>query len=115
MSGDISNDTNSPGGLDLFSTLNPSDIESVTILKDATSTSLYGARGSNGGNPNHHKKRVGQEKTNYSFNANWGVTDLAMKYRPIMGGDERRELIYEGYVNESLKNGNSQADCRSVC
>jgi TonB-linked SusC/RagA family outer membrane protein len=31
-----------------FSTLNPGDIESMTVLKDASSTAIYGARGSNG-------------------------------------------------------------------
>ncbi len=32
----------------VFSTLNPSDFESVTVLKDASSTAIYGSRGSNG-------------------------------------------------------------------
>jgi TonB-linked SusC/RagA family outer membrane protein len=31
-----------------FSTLNPNDIESLTVLKDASSTAIYGARGANG-------------------------------------------------------------------
>ena len=33
---------------DPLSTLNPSDIESIEILKDASATSIYGARGANG-------------------------------------------------------------------
>lgn len=36
------------GGLGLIETLNPADIESITVLKDAASASLYGAKGSNG-------------------------------------------------------------------
>ncbi len=111
MSGNMTEDTNNPGGLDLFATLNPADIESITILKDATSTSLYGARGSNGVILITTKK--GKEgKTNYSFKANWGVSDFAMQYRPIMGGDERRELIYEGYVNEYLIQGKTEAEAK---
>lgn len=107
LSGNMSSDTNSAGGLDLFATLNPSDIESITILKDATSTSLYGARGSNGVILITTKK--GQEgKTTYNFKANYGVSDFAMQYRPVMKGDERRELIYEGYVNQRLLAGDSQ-------
>ena len=35
-------------GLAAFNNLSPSDIESITILKDAASTSIYGARGANG-------------------------------------------------------------------
>lgn len=38
----------SAGGLGLIETLNPADIESITVLKDAASASLYGAKGSNG-------------------------------------------------------------------
>ena len=39
-----------PGGIapDLLAQFNPNDIESITILKDASATALYGARGSNG-------------------------------------------------------------------
>ena len=37
-----------PAGSDAISTLSNSDIESVTVLKDATSNALYGARGANG-------------------------------------------------------------------
>jgi len=37
-----------PIGNSIGQTLNPNDIESITILKDAASTSIYGARGSNG-------------------------------------------------------------------
>ena len=33
---------------DVFSAINPNDIESVSVLKDASSTSIYGARGANG-------------------------------------------------------------------
>lgn len=43
------NATSSPAGSsDVLANLNPNDIESVNILKDAAATSLYGARGGNG-------------------------------------------------------------------
>ena len=35
--------------------------------------------------------------------ATYGITDIAYNYRPIMGGEERRELIYEGFVNYRLR------------
>lgn len=37
--------------------------------------------------------------------ATYGITDIAYNYRPIMGGEERRELIYEGFVNYRLNQG----------
>src|SRR5690606_12612161 len=36
------------GGFNVLSTMNPKDIESVTVLKDAASTALWGSRGANG-------------------------------------------------------------------
>ncbi|HXD77006.1 MAG TPA: SusC/RagA family TonB-linked outer membrane protein [Puia sp.] len=36
------------GGVSPFNSLNPADIESITILKDASATSIYGSEGSNG-------------------------------------------------------------------
>ena len=38
----------SVGGGDPFSTINPNDVESITVLKDAAATSIYGARAANG-------------------------------------------------------------------
>ena len=38
----------SPGGLSPFNSINPDDIESIEILKDADATAIYGSRGANG-------------------------------------------------------------------
>ena len=38
----------SDSGLDVMSTLNTSDIESITVIKDAAAASLYGSRAANG-------------------------------------------------------------------
>lgn len=79
----------SAGGLGLIETLNPADIESITVLKDAASASLYGAKGSNGVILITTKK--GKEgKMRVSMQATYGITDIAYNYRPIMGGEERR-------------------------
>ena len=104
MFGNMSADSNNSGGLGILSTINPNDIESITVLKDASSTSLYGARGSNGVILITTKK--GKEgKTVYSFKANYGVSNLAYTFRDLMGGEERRETIYEGYINNRLNRG----------
>lgn len=44
----IASNTNIRGGLSPFNSLNPADIESVEILKDADATAIYGSRGANG-------------------------------------------------------------------
>ena len=53
-SGNMSSNDMNTGGLGFISTLNPADIENITVLKDAASASLYGARGANGV----HEKRI---------------------------------------------------------
>lgn len=111
-SDNLSSDSNNAGGLDILATINPADIESITVLKDAASASLYGARGANG--VVLIKTKAAQKgKTVYNFKASGGVSDFAMPYRPMMGGQERRELIYEGYVNYQLDKGLSQADAQA--
>ena len=47
-----------------LSFINPSDIESITVLKDAVATSIYGSRAAKWSDTNHHKKR--QSGTNQS-------------------------------------------------
>ena len=61
-----------------FSDINPDDIKSVTVLKDASSTAIYGSRGSNGVILVTTK---GQEnaKLSVSFTANLGLSELAKK------------------------------------
>lgn len=58
----------------LFSTLNPADIESVTVLKDASSTAIYGSRAANGVIVITSKKGKLNEKANISFRAQYGIS-----------------------------------------
>ena len=111
-SGNLSSNSMNSGGLGFIATIPPSEIESVTILKDAASASLYGARGANGVVLITTRKGA-QGKTTYNLKANFGVSDLAYTFREIMGGEERRELIYEGFVNQKLDEGLSQADAEA--
>lgn len=55
-----------------FETLNPSDIESVSILKDASSAAIYGSRAANGVILI-TTKNGSQEKATVSLNATWGI------------------------------------------
>lgn len=61
---------------DIFNTLNPNDIESVTILKDASSTAIYGSRAANGVVYITTKKGA-TEKPVVKLTANYGVSNLA--------------------------------------
>lgn len=109
QSGDMSLNDMNTGGFGILSTLNPADIENITILKDAASASLYGARGANGVVLITTKK--GKEgKTSYNIKASFGISDFAYRFRPTMDGDERRALILEGLVNANLDAGKSQAE-----
>lgn len=57
--------------IDALSDLNPNDIESFTVLKDASATAIYGARASNGVILITTKKG-GYQKTNVDFNTSYG-------------------------------------------
>ena len=106
---DLSNFTSmsEAGGMGFIETLNPADIESITVLKDAASASLYGAKGANGVVLITTKK--GKEgKLRVNMAAKYGITDFAYTYRPLMGGEERRKLIHEGLVNFQLDKGVSE-------
>lgn len=110
---DLSNFTSmsEAGGMGFIETLNPADIESFTVLKDAASASLYGAKGANGVVLITTKK--GKEgKLRVNMAAKYGITDFAYTYRPLMGGEERRELIHEGLVNFQLDKGVSEQEAQ---
>ncbi|MCW3462714.1 SusC/RagA family TonB-linked outer membrane protein [Chitinophaga nivalis] len=73
---------------DVISSLNPADIENITILKDAAATALYGSRGSNGVIVITTKSgKKGQSKINFS--GKYGFQNLAKKI-PMMNS---RELL----------------------
>ena len=106
------NSLSSRAGLDIMSTLNSSDIESITIIKDAAAASLYGSRAANGV-VLITTKRGKSGKPAFSFKADFGSSDFAMDYRPIMGGEERRQYIYDGLVAGQIKKGKTEAAARA--
>ena len=110
---DLSNFTSmsEAGGMGFIETLNPADIESITVLKDAASASLDGAKGAKGVVLITTKK--GKEgKLRVNMAAKYGITDFAYTYRPLMGGEERRKLIHEGLVNFQLDKGVSEQEAQ---
>ena len=106
------NSLSSRAGLDIMSTLNSSDIESITIIKDAAAASLYGSRAANGV-VLITTKRGKAGKPSVQFKADWGESDFAMEYRPIMGGEERRQYIYDGLKAGQIKKGKSEEQAQA--
>lgn len=81
--------------------LNPSDIENVTVLKDAASASIYGSRAANGVILITTKKgRAGSSKTTFMFDSNMGTNSLDVPdaAKPLTR-DQYLELTKEGLVN----------------
>lgn len=113
-SGDLSEFTYSDAGTDILSSLNTNDIESITVIKDAAAASLYGSRAANGVVVITTKSGK-QGKTNVSFRSDWGFSNMAIDYRPMLDGDSRRELLWTGLKNYGLYTGNmSDADAATL-
>lgn len=74
--------------------INPADIASMTVLKDAASNALYGARGANGVILI-TTKSAGRSNTKVSFGAKWGAnTDASVKYDYIKDPGQYYEAHY---------------------
>lgn len=81
-----------------LSSLNSEDIESISVLKDASATSAYGARGSNGVIVIKTKKG-GFGKTRFSVNASLGFQNMAVEGLEMLNGVQREELLLEAVHN----------------
>ncbi len=67
--------------------LNPNDIKSIDILKDASATAIYGSRGANGVVLVTTYKGYQGQKAQLSYNSFYGVKDIFANY-PMMDGPE---------------------------
>ena len=99
-----------------LSLVNPQDIESFNVLKDASATAIYGSRGSNGVIIITTKKGSrGQTTPQVSYNGN--VTfSMKKKTIEVMNGDQYREFVAQAFENDSRKDnalsllGNANTD-----
>jgi TonB-linked SusC/RagA family outer membrane protein len=86
-----------------LSSINPSDIESITVLKDASAGALYGARGANGVVMITTKK--GKEgKTNVTWRSTVGWSSRAVKEYDMVDQDDFVQLSYEALRNDFVFN-----------
>ncbi len=74
-----------------ISDVNPNDIKSIDILKDASSTAIYGSRGANGVIMITTFKGVANQKATVSYNGYYGAKTLYNRY-PMMSGDELYQM-----------------------
>ncbi|MBQ2856910.1 MAG: TonB-dependent receptor [Bacteroidaceae bacterium] len=82
-----------------LSSINTQDIESMTVLKDAASTALYGARGANGIIMITTKKGKSGKAT-VNFDAKWGANSRAIKnYDVLTSTQEYVEKAYQAIYN----------------
>lgn len=63
-----------------FTDVNPDDIESIQVMKDAASTAIYGARGANGVIVIKTKSGKGTGKANFTFRYQHGIETQAREY-----------------------------------
>ena len=89
-----------------MSFLNPSDIESITILKDAAAASLYGSRASNGVILITTKKGQ-QGKVTSTFKGSVGVSYFAYDNYPLASDSETEQLHRLAWTHYGERNPNS--------
>lgn len=83
--------------------INPNDIESISVLKDASASALYGARGANGVILITTKRGVAG-KTNVNLKATWGVTSRAIPDYETVNEAEYMEMAWEAQRNQYVFN-----------
>ena len=81
-----------------MSTLNPGDIDNITVLKDAAAASLYGSRAANGVILITTKKGI-SGTTKYNLKSSFGISDFAVDNYKAASGDDFVELMRESLVN----------------
>lgn len=91
-----------PGGLsNPLSLLNPADIETFTVLMDASATAIYGSRASNGVIIITTKKGVAGEKVKVTYNGNMTVSTRTNSI-DVLNAAEYRNLIAEKFTGATL-------------
>ncbi|MDB5159575.1 MAG: hypothetical protein JWR50_4282, partial [Mucilaginibacter sp.] len=98
-----------PGsGISIFNNLNPGDIESIEVLKDADATSLYGSRGANGVILITTKKgKAGDTKVDLIFSQGIGKVD---KMLPLLNTQQYLALRHQIYKNDNTSPGPTDYD-----
>ena len=92
-----------------LSSINPNDIESLTVLKDASASALYGARAANGV-VMITTKRGSEGRANVNFRATVGHQSRSVKDYEMVNAQEYVELSWEALRNSYMLNNGYPAD-----
>lgn len=112
-SNQINNAANNPtsistGGLSPLNTINPADIETIDVLKDADATAIYGSRGANGVILITTKKgKAGS--TQYSFSANAGISRVGRTMN-MLNTTQYLDMRKEAFANDGLTPNSTAGD-----
>ena len=107
---------NVSGGRNPLNLINPNDIESMTVLKDASATAIYGSRASNGVIIITTKKGKLGKAINVNYNGNVGFSSRATEV-DVLDATAYRALIEERYPDADsdarMALGNANTDWQS--
>jgi len=90
------------GAANPLSLINPNDIETFVILKDASATAIYGSRGANGVILITTKKGSG-DKINVNFTTNNSLSSI-VKYANFLNADDYREVVNDFGTQNQIDN-----------
>lgn len=90
--------------------INPADIESMSVLKDAASCALYGNRGANGVILINTKRAKGQGKVDVTVQIRQGMYNRGLPFYDTLKADQWMGVAMGAYVNGQISGGNSYTD-----
>ncbi|MEI6866497.1 TonB-dependent receptor [Flavicella sp.] len=85
--------------MDDISTINPGDIESISVLKDAASASIYGSRAANGVVIIKTKTGTNKDSFDINFDSYFGVSTLSKK-RNLLNAQQRNQVFTQAAIND---------------
>ena len=92
-----------PGAANPLSMVNPSDIETFTVLKDASATAIYGSRASNGVIIITTKKGTAGQKMKVTYDGNVSFGTLTNRLQTLSGDEVRAYAMSLGYNKDQMK------------
>jgi TonB-linked SusC/RagA family outer membrane protein len=95
-----------------ITSIDPGDIESMSVLKDATSTALYGSRASSGVVMITTKKGSGKQGT-INFRHSTSITDFAVRPEEKLDENSMMEMAWEIFYNGGLDEGMTDEQARA--
>lgn len=87
----------------VFSQVNPNDIESISVLKDAASAAIYGSKAANGVILVTTKTGKNLEKTQVDLNSYVGVQQLGRRYDLVTNSAELMKMANQAMINNGSK------------